>query len=73
VKARQKKDYKKEARTEEDSKKGSRTVALIWPQADTMRLIAAPMVGEVDISCSAFPVPILEPAHRVESVPGLGL
>ena len=35
-------------------KNGSRTVALICPQADTIRLIAAPMVGEVDISCSAF-------------------
>ena len=45
-------------------KNGSRTVALICPQADTIRLIAAPMVGEVDISCSAF---------ILESVPCSGL
>jgi hypothetical protein len=45
-------------------------VALICPQADTIRLIAAPMVGEVDINCSTF---IPEPVHRIESVPRLGL
>jgi hypothetical protein len=40
-------------------RKGSRTVALICPQADTIRFIAAPMTGDVEIKCSA----------SVESVP----
>jgi hypothetical protein len=34
-------------------RKGSRTVALICPQADTMRLTAARMVGDVEIRFSA--------------------
>ena len=34
-------------------RKGSRTVALIWPQADTMRLAATRMAGEVETRWSA--------------------
>jgi hypothetical protein len=35
-------------------KNGSQTVALICPQVDTIRLAAAPMVGEVETRCLAF-------------------